>query len=233
MTKTRIAIAGVVAATLACIATPANAATLTLSGTGWKAGVVHNITSIRPSQQYTVTFSSATTKNLTAKYLTKALPQINAAGVKLVIGGVETVEAGKCPPRGHIWIQRKYRPLGKAGFSRALPCYDSSDNSAFGGVVQMDSEYYDGTLKYPTYKMYNFHVHEVLHALGLEHPNYDKDRDGKVENYECVTTSYGNRPVMCSPNGGYSTSTNMGKLVGYDINGLKAMLNNARIQGIN
>ncbi|MBQ1166413.1 hypothetical protein KBZ21_51345, partial [Streptomyces sp. A73] len=36
---------------------------------------------------------------------------------------------------------------------------------------------------------------------------------------------------MCSPNGGYQTS-NMGKLVGFDVNGVTALLANARAQGI-
>ncbi|MBQ1164563.1 hypothetical protein KBZ21_42030, partial [Streptomyces sp. A73] len=74
-------------------------------------------------------------------------------------------------------------------------------------------------------------VHEVLHALGLDHPNTDLDGDGTVEPYECVQTSSGNKPIMCSPNGGYQTS-NMGKLVGFDVNGVKALLANARAQGI-
>ncbi|GAA2309857.1 hypothetical protein OHT20_06560 [Streptomyces caniferus] len=46
-----------------------------------------------------------------------------------------------------------------------------------------------------------------------------------------MATSYGNTPIMCSPNGGYKTS-NAGRLTGYDVNGLKALLANAKAQGI-
>ena len=225
-----IAIA-VALATTAVIGLPTTADAVTgtqiYAGTGWKANTNRSIHSIDPNRQYTITFSSTTTKNLTSKYLTRAIPQLQAAGVKINIGGVETVAEGTCPPRGHIWIQRKYRPLnGKPGYSRALPCHDTTNNSAWGGVVQMDSEYYDGRWKMSTAGMWNAHVHEVLHVMGLNHPNYDKDRDGRVEDYECVATSYGNRPIMCSPSGGYKTSTSMGKLVGFDVNGIKQLLAN-------
>ena len=219
----------VIAAVLVAVASPASAATGTqiYSGTGWKANLNRSITSIKPTQAYTVTFSSTKTKDLTSKYLARAIPQLRSAGVNISIGGVETVAEGTCPPRGHIWIQRKYRPLnGQPGYSRAMPCHDLSDNSAWGGTIQMDSEYYDGSWYMSTSNMWNTHVHEVLHVMGLDHPNYDKDKDGKVENYECVATSYGNRPIMCSPNGGYKTSTNMGRLVGYDVNGIKQLLAN-------
>ncbi|RAJ70305.1 hypothetical protein K378_01470 [Streptomyces sp. Amel2xB2] len=225
-------VAAAIAATVALTATQASAVTVTTVGSGWKVFTAKNVTSIKPSQQYTVTFESTATKNLTAKYLAQAVPQINAAGVKLTVGGVETVAAGKCAPRGHIHVTRVYQPLGKKGFSRALPCYDTTDNSAFGGIVQMDSEYYDGRNTLPTANMWNVHVHEMLHVLGLDHPNVDLNRDGTVADYECVQTSYKNKPLMCSPSGGYKTATNQGKLLAYDINGLKALLANAKVQGI-
>lgn len=230
-TRSAALFAATVAATALAVS-PAHAATITTSGVGHKILTSENITSVKPSQQYTVTFASATVKNQTAKYLARALPQIKAAGVKLTVGGTETVAAGKCPSRGHIHFTEVYRPLGSAGMSRALPCYDTTDKTAWGGIVQMDSEYYDGSWPLPTYMMWNSHVHEMLHILGLDHPNYDKDKDGRVEDYECVATSYGNRPLMCSPNGGYKTAANMGKLVGYDINGVKALIANAQAQGI-
>lgn len=223
-------IAATVAAATILTVGQAQAVTLTTIGTGYKLQVDDHITSIRPSRQFTITFESATTKNLTAKYYARMLPQLNTAGVKIAVGGVETVAAGKCPPQGHIYITRVKSPLGVAGKSRALPCHGTGD-TAWGGIVQMESRYYDGSYTLPTWRMWNVHDHEVMHLLGEEHPNYDKDRDGVVEPYECATNSYGFRPIMCTPNGGSNTSTGMGKLTGMDLAGVTALLKNAKLQG--
>lgn len=53
-----------------------------------------------------------------------------------------------------------------------------------------------------------------------------------VEKFECVATSYGNKPIMCDPNGGYRTTADADKLTGFDLNGRKALLANARAQGV-
>lgn len=206
--------------------------TRVLSGTGWKANTDRHIESINPGQTYTLTFSSQTVKTRQAAYLAKAIPEIRAAGVDLVVGGIETVDATKCPAKGHIQIEEKYRPLnGAPGMSRALPCYDTTNNSAWGGIVQMDSEYYNGTWSMSTALKWNATPHEVVHVLGLDHPNYDKDGDGSVENFECVATSYGNTPLMCSPNGGYQTEANRGTLVGYDEAGIGQLVTNFGLEG--
>ncbi len=46
-------------------------------------------------------------------YLTAAVAQAKAAGVRLAMGGVETVDPAKCEPVGHVQITEMYRPLNK------------------------------------------------------------------------------------------------------------------------
>lgn len=221
------------AATLAACAlttTPTHAAALTTAGTGWKLTSQLGVTSLSPSRQYTITFATAAMKTRYTPLLAPAVAQINAAGVHLKLGGVETVNPAKCGPVGHIQITELYRPMGKAGYSQGMPCPHPPKGVGIGGIVAYDSEYWTG-YRIETYKLRNTIVHEPLHALGLDHPNR-LDATGQEIPYGCATTSYGNSPIMCSPNGGYKTATNMGRLTGYDTAGLKALLANARAQGI-
>lgn len=223
----------VIGVALALVTTPACASTATYSGTGWKIATFLGVKAISPTQQFTVTFASQTVKNRWAPKLTAAIAQLNATGVHIKIGGIETYpNTATCPVRGHVFVMEAYRPLGTAGYSRGLPCHDTENGAAWGGWVQMDSEYGAGTWKLADYLWKNLPAHEMLHAIGLNHANSDVNGNGVVENFECVKTSYGNSPLMCSPNGGYKTAANAGKLVGFDINGVKALLNNAKILGI-
>ncbi|HWM39414.1 MAG TPA: hypothetical protein VNS49_20085 [Streptomyces sp.] len=212
-------------------ATPVHASAPTTKGTGFKLTTQFGVTSVSPSRRYEVTFASADLKKRYAPYLTTAVSQVKSAGVKIAIGGVEQVDRAKCPPPGHIQYTEMYRPLGRGGYSQGVPCPHPANGVAAGGIVAMNSEYFDGTWHISAYKLRNTFVHEMLHALGLDHPNLDLNHNGVVEAYECVATSHGNKPVMCSPNGGYSTA-NAGKLTGYDTNGIKALLANARQQGL-
>lgn len=229
--KVRIAVAVGAAITLGMIATPANAATLATSGTGWK---IHTseATSLSPTRANTITFSSTAVKNYWGPYLTRAVAQLKTAGLHIAIGGVETVAAGACPAIGHLHIKESFQPLGKPGYSNGHACHDLKTGAQTSGVVQMDSEVRAGTWTFSTTLKYNAVTHEALHALALDHPNYDKDKDGTVEDGECVATSYGNKPLMCSPSGGYQTTANRGKLLAYDVSGIKALINNAKLQGI-
>ncbi|MGY5129684.1 hypothetical protein [Streptomyces nigrescens] len=59
----------------------------------------------------------------------------------------------------------------------------------------------------------------------------DLDKNGKAADHECVATPAGDTPDMCSPHGGYRTGTGMGRLTGFDLDGLQALLANARAQG--
>ncbi|WP_030992241.1 hypothetical protein [Streptomyces sp. NRRL S-1813] len=225
-----LACAAAALAACALTTTPTHAATLKTAGTGWKLASQLGVTSISPFRQYTITFATTAMKARYTPLLAPAVAQIKAAGVKITIGGVEAVNPAKCGPVGHIQITELYRPMGKAGFSQGMPCPNPAKGVGVGGIVAYDSEYWTG-YRIETYKLRNTLVHEPLHALGLDHPN-SRDAAGQEIPYGCVATSYGNTPVMCSPNGGYKTATNMGKLTGYDTNGLKALLANARAQGI-
>ncbi|RCG21846.1 hypothetical protein DQ392_08435 [Streptomyces reniochalinae] len=205
--------------------------TVVTQGTGWKHATILGVTSVSPTKTYTITFDTAAMKARYAPYYTEAIKQIRDAGIHIQVGGVEPVDVTKCGPADHIQITELHRPLGTPGWSQGMPCPFPDQGMSRGGMVAYDSEYWDGTWYMPDYKLKNTIVHEVLHAIGLDHPNVDLDGDGIAGPYECVATSYGNKPIMCSPNGGYSTS-NAGKLVGYDVNGLKALVANARAQGL-
>lgn len=211
---------------------PAGAAALTIKGTGWNLTSRLGVTGLSPSRSYTVTFATAAMKARYTPYLTAAVAQAKAVGVKLALGGVETVNPAKCGPVGHVQITEMYRPLQRPGYSQGMPCPHPPKGVGIGGIAAIDSEYFDGSYRIDTYVVRNTVVHEMLHALGLDHPNVDLDKDGVVENFECVATSYGNKPIMCDPNGGYRTTADAGKLTGFDLNGLKALLANARVQGV-
>ncbi|GAA5610758.1 hypothetical protein CP981_07685 [Streptomyces platensis] len=219
-------------AVCALAAVPTRAATLATKGTGWKLTTQLGVTGLSPGRQYTITFATSAMKTRYTPYLTAAVAQAKAAGLKLAIGGVEPVNPATCGPVGHIQFTELYRPLGRPGFSQGMPCPNPPKGVGTGGIVAIDSEYWDGTWPMPAYKLRNTLVHEPLHALGLDHPNLDLNKDGKTADYECAANPSGETPIMCSPNGGYRTATGMGRLTGFDLNGLKALLANARAQGI-
>lgn len=151
--------------------------------------------------------------------------------MKLAVGGVEDVDPARCPPWGHIQYTQTYRPTGRGGYSSGMPCPDPADGVSTGGVVTMDSEYFDGTWRIAPYKLRNTFVHEMLHTLGLGHPNRDLDGDGAAEPYECAAGPRGVTPVMCLPNGGHRTAGTAGGLTSFDSVGLRALLANAQHQG--
>ncbi|WP_328691289.1 hypothetical protein OHT20_06565 [Streptomyces caniferus] len=101
-------------AACALTAAPADAATITTKGTGWKLTTQLGVTSISPSRQYTITFAAAALKTRYTPYLTAAVAQAKAAGVRLAIGGVEAVNPAKCGPVGHIQAAQHHRPRAAA-----------------------------------------------------------------------------------------------------------------------
>jgi len=215
--------------------TPTHAATLTTAGTGWKLTTQLGVTSASPSQTYTVTYQSDTVRRWYAPQIQRAVDQINSTtGLHLAIGGVEAMDPNKCGPDWHIQVLELKDPMGPdhPGWSQGMPCPNPAMGMSRGGIVAMNSSYRDGSWNITPEALQDTAVHEVLHGLGLDHPNTDIDKDGVVEPYECVATSYGNKPIMCSPNGGYSTWNNVGRLTGYDINGINALIANAQAQGL-
>ncbi|NLU75594.1 hypothetical protein HCC61_23525 [Streptomyces sp. HNM0575] len=227
-----IVVAGALIAVAACTATPVSAASVATKGTGWKLTSELGVTSASPSKTYTITFGTEAMRKRYTPYLTAAVSQVNAAGLHLRTGGVEANDPSACGPAYHIQFMEMYRPLGTPGWSQAMPCPNQPGGLGRGGLVAIDSEYWDGTWPVKDHVLRNTVVHEMLHALGLDHPNRDIDKDGTVEPGECVATSYGNKPVMCSPNGGYGTTANKGKLLAYDVNGIKQLIANAKAQGL-
>ncbi|MFF9787145.1 hypothetical protein [Streptomyces nigrescens] len=201
-------------------------------GTGWRIATMCSVYCLSPSQQYTIHFPSQQLKDRYAPYLATALSQLTTAGVKMALGDTfETPDYTTVPPRGHIQWAEAYRPIGTPGYSQGLPCYNTSNNSVWGGYVRIDSEYWDGTWSITTVKLKNTLVHEMLHTLGLDHCNSDMNNDGVVASYETVKDTAGVTPIMTSPNGGYQDSR-AGQLTPYDLNGIKQLLANATALGV-
>lgn len=200
-------------------------------GTGWRIATMCNAYCLSPSQQFTITFASQALKDRYTPFLTAALDQLNTAGVHIAIGGIETPDYSTVPPRGHIQWAEAYRPIGTPGMSQGLPCYNTADNSVWGGYVRIDSEYWDGTWTLTDVKRKNIFPHELLHTLGLDHPNSDMNNDGVVASYEVVKDAAGVTPLMTSPNGGFQ-DTRAGTLTPYDLTGIKQLLTNATALGV-
>ncbi|MFG2532757.1 hypothetical protein [Streptomyces sp. NPDC048516] len=201
------------------------------AGTGWRITTQCRVYCLSPSQQYTITFPTQALKDRYTPYLTAAVAQLVTAGVNLAIGGVETPDYSTVPPLGHIQYGEAYRPVGTAGYSQGLPCYNTATNAVWGGYVLIDTEYWDGTWTITTIKLKNTLVHELLHTLGLDHCNSDMNNDGAIASYETVKDTTGVSPIMTSPNGGYQDSR-AGTLTPYDLNGIKQLLANATALGV-
>jgi len=204
------------------------------SGTGWKALTSHRIYSIAPDP-YTIVFASEQARTKLTPYLTGPAGQITTiTGVPVTVSFiVDTTPATSCPSRHRIVVHYIHQPLGLPGYSQARPCYSTVDNSAWGGHLLMDSEYWevpnwfgpDPAVNEMMRK--NAVTHELGHIFGLDHPNTDLDKDGVVEAYECVKNAAGVKPNLCSPNGGYKTTAGAGKYVTeFDAKGLQQMAQN-------
>ncbi|MFK8851189.1 hypothetical protein [Streptomyces sp. Ac-502] len=202
------------------------------AGTGWRIADRLGVRSIHPTQPYVVTFPSEELRARYTPYLSAAVAQLQQLGVHITLGGIETPDLTRCPPRGHIQYTEAYQPLGKPGYSQGLPCYDTVDHSAWGGWVRIDSEYWDGSWYITEQGRFHVFVHEMLHALGLDHPNTDLNGDGAVAAYECVQDSAGVTPLMCSPNGGYRDDVRAGLLTPFDAAGIRQALKNAVLTGV-
>ena len=202
-------------------------------GTGWKALTSHGIYSINPNP-YTIVFADSTARSRLTPYLTGPAAQITATtGVQVTVSTtLDATPVGTCPAWRRIVVHYSYRPTGTPGMSTADPCVSTADQSAWGGHLRINSEYwaagwYSTDPAQQEIMRKNVITHELGHIFGLAHPNTDRDGDGKVEAYECVKNSAGWTPTLCSPNGGYRTTSSAGRFVTeFDVAGLKQLARN-------
>lgn len=239
MRLARLVLPALAAALLLILATgQATAAGLVYSGTGWKIATKNGIHSISP-KPYVITFTDSTSRTRLTPYATAVATQLTeVTGTQVTV--TTTLEAppaaGACPPEHHLVLGVKYRPIGDAGLSAAYSCYTDrpgaeDDHAAWGGWAAIDSEYwyanwFSTNTTVNTAQIKNAVTHEIGHLVGLDHPNRDLDGDGKIEGYECVRTTYGYLPVMCSPHGGYTTAGGGGLYTSRDTPGLKQLAAN-------
>lgn len=226
-------ILAVVALTLGFVmmATNAFATTPVYSGYGWKILTRKGIHSIHPDG-YTIYFASDLARDRMRGHLNDVADQLaSVTGVSFNVNTSTLRSTGgftSCPARHEIIVSHEYRPMGEKGMSQALPCYSTYDNSAWGGYVRIDGEYWredwfstNDVLNKA--RRLNAITHEVGHVIGLDHPNKDLDRDGSVEAHECEKTYYGYLPVMCAPKGGYTGSKSGGEFTSIDKPGLRQL----------
>jgi hypothetical protein len=203
-------------------------------GRGWRINTARGIHSLHPDP-YAIVFADTTARTELTPYLTKPAAQITTVtGVRFTVTTlIDTTPPDQCPPRHRIVLHYQPQPIGAAGLSEARSCYDTTDHSAWGGHVLMDSSYWtqpawfsSDPVKNDAYRA-NAVAHELGHVAGLAHPNYDRDGDGTTEPYECVTTATGTRPLLCSPNGGYLNTVDAGRFTPpFDEPGLRQLAAN-------
>ena len=231
----------VLLAALLLLALPgrAHAATPVYSGTGWKIATKDGIHSLSP-RAYVFTFTDTASRSRLTPYAQAAATQLTSVtGTPFTVSTtIETPPAeGSCPAEHHLILGVKYRPTGVKGMSHAWNCFTNRPGSedyhaAWGGWAWIDSEYWSTSSWFSTNstvntaRIKNAVSHEIGHLIGLDHPNKDLDGDGTVENYECAKTTYGYLPVMCSPNGGYTTASGGGQFTSRDTPGLKQLVAN-------
>lgn len=217
------------------LATTATAATGPIySGLGWKAWTSNGIYSLSPDP-YVIVFADPEARSVLTPYFTGPAGQVTTSvGVQVTVSTtLDTTPVGTCPARHRIIVHYEYRPTGTAGMSQARACHATANNSAWGGHILMDSEYWTTPNWFSTDPTVNDNrrrdtaAHELGHILGLDHPNTDLDKDGQVEAQECVKSATGLKPVMCYPNRGGAPSGDAGRYTEeYDLPGLRQMLAN-------
>ncbi|MFF7476623.1 hypothetical protein [Streptomyces sp. NPDC008092] len=236
--RTLLAVAAALITVIALLmagATDAHAATAPVyKGTGWKAETSLGIYSLSPDP-YTIVFADTTARSKLAKYFTGPTAQVTTAvGVPITVTTlIDTTPVGTCPARHRIVVHYTYRPNTTKGMSRTDPCHASSNGSAWGGHIRMDSEYWTSSTWFSKTASLNEAwrkdavTHELGHVLGLDHPNLDLNKDGVVASQECVKSAAGRKPVMCSKSRGQPTVADGGKFTTeYDLPGLKQLLAN-------
>ena len=216
--------------TVALAASPkATAATTASSGTGWK------LTNGAPvglsSQGYTFKFTSSQASTRLASYTKNVAKQLQMYTNVPFSVTTTAVPSGYTATQGDILISYLYRPCkngqpvtdgsGKASFSCAYTWYNNAYIVTH-GAAYINSEYFTSTggiaSGYTQTLVNNTMAHELAHTIGLDHPNLSS------ADYDCVHGADSNeRPVMCSPNGGYQDSRSGQYVQQFDVQGLRQL----------
>ncbi|MFD0552012.1 hypothetical protein ACFQ0X_24680 [Streptomyces rectiviolaceus] len=237
---------------LVALSNPAHAAGDVYKGTGWRILNGRGIESLSPDPYviHIVKPSTSATKLSAAKnkaaeaqlraQLKKTAAQLTSiTGTKFTLASGYHKEQKDCSTaeRHVITVGLKYRPFtpgNKPGYSQAHPCSATANQSAWGGWIWVDSEYWiPGDWAASPARVSNMMSHEIGHSIGLDHANVDgPDANHTADPYECVSNSSKDLPLMCSPNGGHGrakggSETRVKKYAGqytkWDIAGLKAL----------
>lgn len=181
-----------------------------LSGDGWRA--MAGAQSIDPGRAYRIQFGSARDLGVFRPMLYRAVQQLQAAGVDILL----TSQIG--PPAvadGLMTVASRYRPhYDQPGMSHGSMVADDV-GAVLAGVAWINDEYVQlGGEWHLEYEMWaNVVSHELLHAMGMGHAAHFLDMRG-------VT------PLMTSPNGGFRGDDRAGMLTRWDIEGIERMLSN-------
>ncbi|MCX4666260.1 hypothetical protein OG453_06215 [Streptomyces sp. NBC_01381] len=240
------------AAGLVALSNPAYAAGDVYQGTGWRILNGRGIQSLSPdpyvihlvepkaSETKLTAAQTKTAESQLRAQLKKTAAQLTAVtGTKFTLASGYHKEQNACntAERHVITVGLKYRPFmpgNKPGFSQAHPCSASGNQSAWGGWIWVDSEYWKpGDYAIGPARISNMMSHEIGHSIGLDHANADgPDANKTVDPFECVSNSSKDTPVMCSPNGGHGRAKGgsedrvkkyAGQYTKWDIAGLKAL----------
>ncbi|NUQ95805.1 MAG: hypothetical protein HOY79_04350 [Streptomyces sp.] len=231
--------ATLILALLAVLAAPhpahaAATATPVYKGTGWRAWTSNGIYSLAPDG-YTIVFANTTARSKLSAYFTGPAAQVTTSvGVPITVTTtLDTTPVTACPARHRIVVHYTYRPMGVKGMSQTRACHNTADGSAWGGHISIDTEYWSTSSWFSTSATTNNNyrkdtiTHELGHALGLDHPNLDLNKDGIVASRECVKSTAGRKPIMCSTNRGAPATADAGRYTSeYDLPGLRQMLKN-------
>lgn len=207
------------------------------SGAGWRIWTENQIHSL-DSAPYTFTFASTAARTKLTPYIKAAASQLaTITGVTFIVSTtVEAPPTAGCPAWHHLIVGLKYRPSGIRGESITATCTTTnpgqpSNYAAWGGTAMIDTEWFyshwftaDATLN--SVRIKNGITHETGHLVGLDHPNKDLNKDGKVTLTECQRTVHGYLPVMCGSAGGYTFKSGGGKFTSRDIPGLQQLVKN-------
>lgn len=194
------------------------------NGYGWKIKSNSNGSwNLKHNFTYTIKFVNTDSKNKSMPYMQttvdylNAMPEMRTAKTKFKLtssieGLTNFNKKNWCGgPYGTIYFITKYRPTGIKNQSVTHSCYNTANNSAWGGYSIMNSEYWTCCNKTAYWKqsMKNIHAHELGHILGLDHPQYWKSGETK--------------PIMNPTAGGYMNA-NAGKYTAPDTRGILTLI---------